>query len=994
MSRRARRLTRNIAMLGVVTAVVVGVVNSAVPVFAVSQESAGVTASKGSAATTQIAKSFSHPADSYRPKTRWWWTCGEITADEIKKEMTSIADAGFGGVEVLCMFAPDPATQGWGSAAMQDRMQVALDTGKKLGLDVDFTVGPAWPLVVPGVTPDSQDAAQELAVGTATVPGGKTYTGTAPAAPKPATGVTKQTLVAAQAVKCASTCEAGSDSISLADSSVDLTADAADGSISWTAPEGGDWKVFGFWRRGTGQAAVVGPDGVSAKPAYVVDHFSKSGANAAIDFWEKSVLTSRMTASLRKAGGDLFEDSLELDSALHWTPGFLAEFKHRRGYDLRPFLPVLTIDRLHRQYSPVSVEEPADYTFDPKTDRRVREDYYQTLTDLYVANHINPLKRFAHQLGLRYRAQPYNETTEIGQVGLAIDVPETEGLVTSFGAASTERLQQYRIQAGAAHLGHKPIYSTECCAVFTGAYGQTWEDLLGRFAVGFAGGVNQVVLHGYAYENGLGTSAWPGFSPFTFDGGNGFSEAFGPRQATWADTPQITDWLTRMQFLLRQGRPRVDVAIYRQSMDRSLSDAVFKDPGLARAGYSFDYVSSSLVTLPTSAVKDRRLDPSGPGYRALVLDNQRAISVAAARRVLSFAKTGLPVVVVGGAPNQTPGARDSAASDREVKRLMASVLSQRSVRTVSDGSKVPGMLAKLGARPALGPAEPSGLLTTRRSTADGDVYVIHNPGDDEVSTDLALEGDGTPAELNPWTGDITAIGEWNRRAGRTIVPIEVAPRQTRVIGVGKFTHAPTARAASSQADVAVDRDQLVLRSNESGTFRTVLNTGKTVKTVIADVPAARRLDQWHLSVSDWHRGADGNLEKTNHELDLDALKPWSQIPELQDVSGVGTYTTTTRLPEGWTGGRHARLSLGEVFDTFRVKINGKAVPTVDQVTGDVDISRYLKGGNNTIEVRVATTLRNRLRVTPGFSGQASQPRQHYGLIGPVTVTPYGQAALR
>ncbi|KRC65824.1 hypothetical protein ASE12_14295 [Aeromicrobium sp. Root236] len=981
-------------MLGAVAAVVVGVVGSAVPVYAGGQNFAGTAVSTGLTMTTQTAKGFSHPDDSYRPKTRWWWTCGEITAGEIKKEMASIAAAGFGGVEILCMFAADPATQGWGSAAMQDRMQVALDTGKRLGLDVDFTVGPAWPLAVPGVTPDSPDAAQELAVGTATVAGGKAYTGAAPAAPEAASGVTKQTLVAAQAVKCASTCKAGSGSIALKDSSVDLTADAADGSISWTAPEGGEWQVFGFWRRGTGQATVVGADGASGKPAYVVDHFAKSGADAAIDFWQKSVLTSQMKASLRKAGGDLFEDSLELDSALHWTPDFLAEFKHRRGYDLRPFLPVLTIDRLHRQYSPVSVEDLADYVFSANTDRRVREDYYQTLTDLYVANHVEPLKRFAHQLGLQYRAQPYAETTEIGQVGLAIDVPETEGLVTSLSAASTERLQQYRIQAGAAHLGHKPIYSTECCAVLGGAYGQTWEDLLGRFSASFVGGVNQVVLHGFAYENGLGMGAWPGFSPFTLGGGNGFSEAFGPRQATWADTPQITDWLSRMQYVLRQGRPRVDVAIYRQSMDRSLSDAIFKDPNLSRAGYSSDYVSSSLIDLPTSVVKDRRLDPSGPGYRALVLDNQRAISVNAARRVLSFAKAGLPVVVVGDAPSRTSGALERGVSDREVTRLMDSVLTQRSVRTVGDESKVPAMLAKLGARPALESAEPTGLLSTRRSTRDGDVYVIYNPSDDEVSTDVALEGDGSPAELNPWTGDIAAIGEWNRRAGRTIVSIAVAPHQTRVIGVGNFAHAPVNHALSSEAEVAVDGGRLVIRSNASGTFRTVLSTGRTVKTVLPKVPAARTLDRWHLAVSDWHRGADGALEKTDHELEVSRLEPWSQIPELQDVSGVGTYTTTMHAPQGWTGGRHARLSLGDVFDTFRVKVNGEPIPAVDQVTGSVDISRYLKGGSNTIEVRVATTLRNRLRVTPGFPGQASEARQDYGLIGPVTVTPYGQAALR
>ena len=49
-------------------------------------------------------------------------------------------------------------------------------------------------------------------------------------------------------------------------------------------------------------------------------------------------------------------------------------------------------------------------------------------------------------------------------------------------------------------------------------------------------------------------------------------------------------------------------------------------------------------------------------------------------------------------------------------------------------------------------------------------------------------------------------------------------------------------------------------------------------------------------------------------------------------------------------------------------------------------------GNNTIVVEVATSLINQVRaVSSNFAGRASEP---YGLLGPVTLTPYGQAAVR
>lgn len=80
-----------------------------------------------------------------------------------------------------------------------------------------------------------------------------------------------------------------------------------------------------------------------------------------------------------------------------------------------------------------------------------------------------------------------------------------------------------------------------------------------------------------------------------------------------------------------------------------------------------------------------------------------------------------------------------------------------------------------------------------------------------------------------------------------------------------------------------------------------------------------------------------------------------------------------------------------MLDTFRVWVNGVRVPQAGQLASGMDLGTLLRPGPNTIQVEVATTLFNRLRVvTPSVYGIAS--RQSYGLIGPVWLTPYGQAA--
>ena len=84
------------------------------------------------------------------------------------------------------------------------------------------------------------------------------------------------------------------------------------------------------------------------------------------------------------------------------------------------------------------------------------------------------------------------------------------------------------------------------------------------------------------------------------------------------------------------------------------------------------------------------------------------------------------------------------------------------------------------------------------------------------------------------------------------------------------------------------------------------------------------------------------------------------------------------------------LSLEQVTDTFRVTVDGHAV-AVYQVSGNADLGPYLEAGKNTLEVRVATSLNNRLYALD----QAVRNRgvQACGPVGPVVLAPYRQAVV-
>jgi len=96
---------------------------------------------------------FNSPSSYVRPKFRYWLPDASVDEATVQSDIESAASVGAGGVEFLGFYnyggelgvtppGADWTVYGFGTPAFQSQFKTALETSKKLGLVMDFPLGP------------------------------------------------------------------------------------------------------------------------------------------------------------------------------------------------------------------------------------------------------------------------------------------------------------------------------------------------------------------------------------------------------------------------------------------------------------------------------------------------------------------------------------------------------------------------------------------------------------------------------------------------------------------------------------------------------------------------------------------------------------------------------------------------------------------------------------------------------------------------------------
>ncbi len=894
-----------------------------------------------------LLRTLRNPPRASRPQIRWWWPGGAVSPRAIRAEAAIIADAGFGGFEIAdvrdSVTDPiDPRTQGWGSPAWMAAIEAALEVAVSRGAMPSLTLGPHWPTGIPGVRPDDDAASKELVHGMATVNAGQSFSGPVPlpAQERPSGVLPIQNehppvtpaLLAVQALRVIDRSQPVP--ILEPDSLVDLTGTVNSGRLEWTAPSSGEWKILSFWMRGTGQIqnmfAMNHTASMLADPTpYVLDIYGSAAVTALIRHWDSHLLTDRVRRLMRKAGGALFEDSLELSAACPWTPAAMTEFARRRNYRLEPYLAVLVSRQPTMAEMILGGGRPQLFELQGIDARRVRHDFDSVLSEMYVDNRIKGLTEWASRLGMRFRVQAVGSEINAGYAAAFADIPEGD---------NSNDIHGWRAMAAGRDIGKRSILSDEAGTFVQGsAHVATWRDLLYMLQRDMAGGVNQVVLHGFSHATAPG-ARWPGFSAF----GRAIGNDWGPRDPMWTLAPEVTACIGRLQHLLRQGRTQADLAVL---------GAPLRSQSILHAGFTFQYPAPELFNLPQMRFAEARLMPDGPAYRAVVLNDVQAIDLPVAEKLLALARSDLPVIIIGDAPSRSRGWHEAASTDRKVRDALTALLELPSTRRVSRQADLPAVLAQSGISPVITFSAADRVLLLHRAAEGIDILYLLNDQESPTRQTIGIHLPGIPYRVDLWTGEVFEVSGSRQADDRLLLPLSLAGNEATV--------------------VIIARQRL---------------DGAQMQRVPVEVRTQLELGPWNVDLDDWHPGP--NPQSTRHErssLKLERLVPWGALRGREGMSGSATYTTNFELA-AHVPRANAELAIEQVGGSAVVAVNASASIAINPFTLRARIGAYLRPGANEIRITVVSPLNNRL-LAEGIADQGFKPPVADGATPPASVPP-------
>ncbi len=811
-----------------------------------------------------LAGDFQRPPEDCKIMMRWWWFGPAVTKAGLEREMRLMKEGGIGGFEVQPVYPlalDDHATGIRNLPYLSDEFLDMLRFTAKTSKQLGLRM--------------------DLTLGSGWPYGGPQI----PVSQASGRLRVERVQVAAGSRRAPVPDITGGESLLaafLAGDSPREVSDIKDGVLRLPAGLEGPHTVLFFISSRTGMMVkrpAVGAEG------FVMDHYDR----AATDTYLNQVGDRLMKAFGSERPYAVFCDSLEVYGA-DWTPDFLEQFQKRRGYDLKPLLPALAQDMGEKTAA-------------------VRQDWGKTLTELAEERFLAPIREWSHRNKTLFRVQSYGLPPVALSSYRFVDLFEGEG-------AQWKSLSATRWASSASHLYGKTVTSSETWTwLHSPSFRATPLDMKYEADLHFLSGINQLIGHGWPYTaEGVAYPGWRFYASAVFDEKNPW----------WIVMPDLALYMQRMSYLLRQGRPANDVAIYlsngdgwahlspgRVNLRETQAGLIGPDvvPRVLEAGYGLDFIDDPAIE-QLGRVEKGALAVGDNRYRVVILPNVERIPAGVLQKLSEFAKAGGTLIATRRIPAQAP------------------------VRSFVAESGLPEALARaLAPDVTLSPAAPE-VGFVHRSADAGEIYFLANTGNTPRSVKATFRVTGLdPQWWDAFTGRVEAAAVVERSEAGVTVDLDLEPYGSRVLVFSKQPAAAPAAGRFEPAGPAID-----------------LSSG------------------WTVAFGD-------------QTVKMDKLRSWTEDEDTRYYSGVAAYEKDVTVPEeALAPGLGLRLDFGEakaasgvsprerlqalleapVREAAVVYVNGQKAGSVWRPPYWLDVTGLLKPGANHIKIVAANLAINYL----------------------------------
>ncbi len=695
--------------------------SAGVPPASPTTRSAGVSPAS-SITIDDVLKSFASPPRAYSPVPIWWWSGERLDIRRLEWQMDRMAEGHVYNTVILNLaptgplYGSSPDSPPFFSEGWWNILRRVLAKAKRIGMRIwlydqlGFSTAriqdrlmerqPAW-------------RAAELAVVQKDITGPEMVRMTAPGK-----------ALAACAVRL------GPDGNPTGEP-LHLSASLAEGRLVKQMPAG-RFRIMLFYE-GRGGYDYMNPTAAGKLINYVHGEFERK---------LKPYLGSTIPGT--------FQD--ELPPMNRWTRGFLDEFRKRKGYDLRPVLPMLWYDLGRRT-------------------AKVRCDVADVQADLLERAFFRPLYAWHSRHGMICSYdQMTRDADPIEANRYYVDYMRT---MRWFQAPGNDQNGTAKPHSSIAHLYGRHRVWLE--GFYNSGWGQTLEELADRIHAFYAQGANLYNPHAWYYTTLAGWWEWaPPCTSF--------------RQPYWAHYSLFADYVSRLSYVLTRGHHVCDVAVlYPSSTVHSATTyaGATSDPAKgARDAYwaickaleasGIDYDILDEASLLRGKAESGFLAVGSERYRCVVLPSATVLNRPSLSKLAAIAADGGIVAALGDTPSASPEyGSDDPIIVRTARALFGAGLEP--LRRVGRGTVVRSerdadALANLiGGRV---PAHASGVKRyLHRRVGDADVYLLIGSPTRGADKEVILKGSGVATLADPWTGVIRPLPSHPSGAGRIAVRV-------------------------------------------------------------------------------------------------------------------------------------------------------------------------------------------------------------------------------